>query len=106
MKRLTITIWLALLVGGATAVAADSAVATNLCVGAGSGCYSTLQAAVDAAHSGDTIRVGRGTFAGGVQIDESVKLVGAGARSDDYRRRRPGADDRHFRRCERADRDD
>jgi hypothetical protein len=81
MKRLTMTIWLALLAGGATAVAADSAAATNLCVGAGSGCYATLQAAVDAAHDGDTIGIGRGTFAGGVQIDVSVKLVGAGARS-------------------------
>jgi hypothetical protein len=79
MKRLTMTIWLALLVGGVTTAAADSATATNLCVGAGAGCYTTLQAAVNAAHDGDTIHVGPGTFAGGVTIDKSVKLVGAGS---------------------------
>jgi hypothetical protein len=79
MKRLTMTIWLALLIGGVTTAAADSATATNLCVGAGAGCYTTLQAAVNAAHDGDTIHVGPGTFAGGVTIDKSVKLVGAGS---------------------------
>jgi hypothetical protein len=81
MKRLTMTIWLALLVGGAMTAGADSAVATNLCVGADAGCFSTLQAAVDAAHDEDTIHIGPGTFAGGVTIDKSVELVGAGARS-------------------------
>src|SRR5437762_605335 len=81
MKRSTITIWLALLVGGVTAAAADSAATTNPCVGAGAGCFSTLQAAVNAAHDEDTIHIGPGTFAGGVTIDQSVKLVGAGARS-------------------------
>jgi hypothetical protein len=81
MKRLTITILLALLVGGATTAGADSAATTNLCVGAGAGCFSSLQSAVDAAHDGDTIHIGPGTFAGGVTIDKSVKLVGAGARS-------------------------
>jgi hypothetical protein len=81
MKRLTMTIWLALLVGGAVTAGADSAAATNLCVGAGAGCFSTLQAAVDAAHDGDTIHIGPGTFAGGVTIDKSVELVGAGAGS-------------------------
>ena len=65
------------------ALAAASAAAApspgRLCVGSGPGCYSTIQAAVDAAHHGDTIAVGPGTFAGGVTIDVSVKLVGAGA---------------------------
>jgi hypothetical protein len=79
MKRLTITILFALLVGGAMTAGADSAATTNLCVGAGAGCYTTLQAAVDAAHDGDTILIGPGTFAGGVTIDKSVKLVGAGS---------------------------
>ena len=45
------------------------------------GCFATLQAAVAAAHDGDTIHVRRGTFAGGVTIDKSVALVGAGSHS-------------------------
>jgi len=48
------------------------------CVGGG-GCYPTLAAALAAASDGDTIKVGPGTFAGGVTIDKSVSLVGAGA---------------------------
>jgi len=56
------------------------AVAAGLCVG-GPGCYPTLQAAVDAAHDGDTIRVAPGTYAGGVTIDASVRLAGAGPRA-------------------------
>jgi hypothetical protein len=51
----------------------------TLCVG-GKHCYPTLQAAVKAAHRGDTIRIGRGRFKGGVRIHVSVNLVGAGAR--------------------------
>jgi hypothetical protein len=43
------------------------------------GCpYTQLAPAVAAAHSGDTITIGPGTYAGGVTIDVSVKLVGAG----------------------------
>jgi hypothetical protein len=43
------------------------------------GCpYSQLAHALAAAHSGDTITIGPGTYAGGVTIDVSVKLVGAG----------------------------
>ena len=57
------------------------AAGANLCVGDGSGCYATIQAALDAAHDGDTIRVGRGTFAGGITITKSVRIVGAGARA-------------------------
>ncbi len=53
----------------------------NLCVGSGSGCYPTIQAALDAAHDGDTIRLGRGTFAGGITITKSVRLLGSGAKS-------------------------
>jgi hypothetical protein len=49
------------------------------CAGARDGCSPTLQAAIDAAHNGDTIRVERGKFRGGVTIGKSVKLVGAGA---------------------------
>ena len=51
------------------------------CVGDRSGCFSTLQAGVSAAHDGDTIAISPGAYAGGFIIDVSVKLVGAGARS-------------------------
>jgi hypothetical protein len=47
-----------------------------------SGCqYAQLAPALAAAHKGDTIRIGAGTYDGGVTIDVSVKLVGAGAGS-------------------------
>jgi hypothetical protein len=63
-----------------TASAAQSASkGAVLCVGRGPHCYATIQAAVNAAHDGDTIQVGAGTFAGGVAISKSVGLVGAGA---------------------------
>jgi hypothetical protein len=43
------------------------------------GCpYTQLAPALAAAHSGDTIMIGPGTYAGGVTIDISVKLLGAG----------------------------
>ena len=51
----------------------------GLCVG-GPGCYATIQSAVNATASGDTIWIGPGRFAGGVTIDRSVNLVGAGPR--------------------------
>lgn len=57
----------------------------SLCVGGGFACFSTIQAAVDAAHDGDTIHVGAGTFAGGITILKSVKLAGVGARSTTIR---------------------
>ncbi len=74
MKRLVLA--MCLLFGGT----AGPASAADLCVG-GSGCFATLQGAVSAAHDGDTIHVGRGTFAGGVTIDKSVEVVGAGSHS-------------------------
>ena len=52
-----------------------------LCVGSESGCYSTLKAAIAAAHAGNTIRIGPGTFAGGVIVNVSVSIIGAGASS-------------------------
>lgn len=58
----------------AGAVAADG---PRACVSGGS-CYSSLAAALTAAATGDTIRLSPGTFAGGVTIDRSVSLVGAG----------------------------
>jgi hypothetical protein len=54
-----------------------SAATLNVCL---SGCpYTQLAPALAAAHNGDTIRIGPGTYDGGVTIDVSVKLVGAGA---------------------------
>jgi hypothetical protein len=80
MKRLTLALSLALFAGGAEATSGFAAHAANgLCVGSKPGCFSTIQAAVDAAHDGDTIAVAPGTFVGGVTIDVSVDLRGAGA---------------------------
>src|SRR4051812_44110709 len=53
--------------------------ASGLCVGSGRGCYATVQEAVSAAGDGDTVTIGPGRFAGGVTIDTSIELVGAGA---------------------------
>lgn len=53
----------------------------KLCVGSGPRCFGTVQAALDAAHDGDVIAVAPGTYAGGITIDVSVKLIGAGAES-------------------------
>ena len=66
---------------GGLALAAEPAQAASLCVGSGGGCYPTIQAAVDAAHAGDTITIGAGTFAGGVTITKSLSLHGSGAAS-------------------------
>ena len=74
MKRLVLAICILAGLGAGPASAAD------LCVGGGPGCFATLQGAVDASQDGDTIYVRRGTFAGGVTIDKSVALVGAGSR--------------------------
>jgi hypothetical protein len=50
-----------------------------VCLGSGdSTCFGTLAAAVAAAHDGDTVTVRAGTVAGGVTIDKSITLVGAG----------------------------
>src|SRR5262249_7245436 len=72
---------LAATLAAAVTGAATSAPPRSLCVeaAAASGCFSTLQAAIDAAHDGDTIRIGPGTFAGGLTIDKSLELGGAGA---------------------------
>ena len=54
-----------------------SAATLNVCP---SGCtYTQLAPALAAAGDGDTIRIGPGTYDGGVTIDVSVRLVGAGA---------------------------
>jgi hypothetical protein len=62
----------------ALALASVGRSASTLCVG-GPHCYATVQAAVNAAHDGDTVRVGPGTFAGGTTITKSINLVGVAA---------------------------
>ncbi|MDX6571065.1 MAG: hypothetical protein QOC86_221, partial [Gaiellales bacterium] len=81
MKR-GLSVNCALLVcAAAAAVAVPSALASNRCVGSKHGCYRAIQPAVDAASDGDVIRIAPGTYAGGVVVDASITLVGAGARS-------------------------
>jgi hypothetical protein len=80
MKRSALALSLALFGAAAIAAAGHSAhAATSLCVGSKPGCFSTIQAAVSAASDGDTIMIAPGTFAGGVTIDVSVDIRGAGA---------------------------
>jgi hypothetical protein len=65
----------------AAVVTPTASPAKTLCVGAKPGCYSTIQAAVDAATSGDVIQIAAGTFAGGITIDKSISLAGSGAKA-------------------------
>jgi len=55
--------------------------AASICVSqnVADGCYTSIQAAVDAAADGDTINVQPGTFLEQVTLNKSVHLVGAGA---------------------------
>ena len=79
-RRRVLAAAMAVAAAAGMALAAEPAQATSLCVGDG-GCYPTIQAAVNAAHDGDTITVGAGTFAGGVTITKSLRLQGTGAAS-------------------------
>jgi Right handed beta helix region len=67
-----------LLTAGCLSGAANGA-SSGVCVGTGAGCVRTIQAGLDAAQDGDAITVEAGTFEGGVRIEKSVKLIGAGA---------------------------
>ena len=71
---------------GATAATASSGRGTaSLCVGSEPGCFSTIQAAINAAGDRTTIRIGSGTFAGGIVIDRSLQITGAGPNSTTIR---------------------
>jgi hypothetical protein len=69
---------LSIAVGGASA--ATSAGARSICVGSRPGCFTMIQDAVNAASDGDTVMIAPGTYAGGVTIDVSVTIKGAGAK--------------------------
>ena len=83
MKKIALGLAVTALLGistgtGLIAPASASAATLNVCP---SGCpYTQLAPALAAADDGDTIRIGPGTYDGGVTIDVSVRLVGAGAR--------------------------
>jgi hypothetical protein len=78
-RRILVALALAACAGAATGSAARSSPRTILCVGAKPGCFATVQAALDAAHDGDTIEIAAGTFQGGITIAKSVNLVGVAA---------------------------
>lgn len=69
---------IAALAAAAGAAGAASGAPAAICVG-GPRCYSTVQAAVDAAPDGATIWIFPGMYAGGITIDRSVTLVGVAA---------------------------
>lgn len=52
----------------------------GVCIEQSHACFTTVKAAVDAAHDGDVIRIGPGTYVGGVIVDVSVSLIGSGAK--------------------------
>src|SRR6266852_6227487 len=71
---------LAGLVAAAAAAAGSGTVAAATLTVCPSGCaFSQIGPAVAAAKNGDTIAVAAGTYQGGITIDVSVKLTGAGA---------------------------
>ena len=78
MRRSILAILGAAVAAAGLGPAASGAGAAVLCVGHRPHCHPTIQAALDASHDGDEIRVRPGRFAGGLTIARSVKLVGAG----------------------------
>ena len=95
---------ISVLAATATVAGAAPAAAATHCVGGGKGCHKTIQAALDAAHDGDTIKVAPGTYAGGIAIDKSVRRARRRRARDHDPRRRAGRDRRHVRRRQPADR--
>src|SRR5215467_4936587 len=77
-RRVVLTACLGVTTAAGLALTGQPAEAATLCVGTGPGCYTTIQAAVNAAHDGDRIAIGPGAYAGGITVDVSVQLVGAG----------------------------
>ena len=81
MRRLAAAVTAISLTGALPVLFARPALAASLCVASKPGCFATLQAAVNAARNGDTITIAPGTYAGGVTMDVSVTIAGAGAGS-------------------------
>jgi hypothetical protein len=78
IRRLRRRLSIVLVVAGVALVGTGRANAAQLTV-CPSGCqYTTIAAALAAAHDGDTIAVGPGTYVGNVTIGVSVRLIGAG----------------------------
>jgi hypothetical protein len=77
--RITRSLLIAAIAAVLLGAVARPASAVTLCVGQQAGCFSQIQQAVNIAHDGDTIAIGAGTFAGGITIDKSVRVLGAGA---------------------------
>ena len=78
MKRLALVAAVAA-IAMAGARGASSAPGKLLCVGPNGGCFPQLGPAINAAADGDTILVAPGVYAGGITIDKSIRLRGAGA---------------------------
>ena len=77
--RVKRSLFVALLAIVAATIAAGRASAATLAV-CPSGCaFTQIAPALAAANNGDTISIGAGTYNGGLTVDKSVKLVGAGA---------------------------
>jgi hypothetical protein len=78
-------LWLLTVAVAATLVgagaSASATAAKTICVGHRLGCYATLQAALNAANDGDTIKILAGTYSGGVTVSKSVSLLGADSAS-------------------------
>ena len=70
---------IALLATVCAAAAAGVADAATRCVGRAPTCSPTIQGAIDLSRDGNTIRIGPGTFAGGVTITRRISVRGAGA---------------------------
>ena len=81
VRRLAAAVMVISLTGALPVLFARPALAASLCVGSKPGCFAALQAAVNAARNGDRITIAPGRYAGGVTIDVSVTLAGAGAGS-------------------------
>ncbi len=82
MPRIAQTSAAVLAVTGALVLASSvsaQAGAGSGCVRVHGACYATIQAAVDAAQDGDTVRIPAGRFPGGVTVNKSINLRGAGS---------------------------
>ena len=78
-KRVKRSLFVGLLAIAAATIAAGRASAATLTV-CPSGCaFTQIAPALAAENNGDTISIGLGTYDGGLTVDKSVKLVGAGS---------------------------